>query len=76
MFDGAAYTYGHGIWVVIITPRGSHIPFAARVDFNFTNNIAEYEACILGLEEAIDMRIKFLEVFGDSALVINPIKGE
>lgn len=47
-----------------------------RVDFDCTNNITEYEACILGLEEAIDMRIKFLEVFSDSALVINQIKGE
>ncbi|XP_050876112.1 uncharacterized protein LOC127079787 [Lathyrus oleraceus] len=48
----------------------------ARVDFDCTNNIVEYEACILGLEETIDMRIKFLEVFSDSALVINQIKGE
>ncbi|XP_050896214.1 uncharacterized protein LOC127102943 [Lathyrus oleraceus] len=36
----------------------------------------EYEACILGNEEAIDLRIKTLEVYGDSALIINQIKGE
>lgn len=76
VFDGAVNAYGHGIWVVIISPRGSHTPFTVRVDFDCTNNIIEYEACILDLEEAIDMRIKFLEVFGDSALVINQIKGE
>jgi len=33
--------------------------------------MAEYEACILGIEEAIDMRIKHLDIYGDSALVIN-----
>ena len=30
----------------------------------------------MGLEEAIDLRIKILDVYGDSALVINQIKGE
>ena len=30
----------------------------------------------MGLQVAIDLRIKFLCVFGDSALVINQIKGE
>lgn len=38
--------------------------------------MAEYEACILGLDEAINLRIKTSEVYGDSALVINQIKGE
>ena len=38
--------------------------------------MAEYEACIMGLEEAIDLRIKHLHVFGDSTLVVNQIKGE
>ncbi|XP_050897635.1 uncharacterized protein LOC127104493 [Lathyrus oleraceus] len=76
VFDGGVNAYGHGIGAVIITPRGSRISFAAKVDFDCTNNIAEYEACILGLEETIDIRIKFLEVFSDSTLVINQIKGE
>ena len=38
--------------------------------------MAEYEACIMGLEEAIDLRIKILDVYGDSAFIINQIKGE
>ncbi|XP_050889357.1 uncharacterized protein LOC127094580 [Lathyrus oleraceus] len=38
--------------------------------------MAEYEACIYGLEAAIDLRIKILEVFGDSALVISQVKGD
>src|SRR4051812_10264425 len=40
------------------------------------NNEAEYEACIMGLEEVVDLRIKHLDVYGISALVINQIKGE
>ena len=38
--------------------------------------MAEYEACTMGLRAAIDLRNKFLSVFGDSALVISQIKGE
>ena len=38
--------------------------------------MAEHEACIMGLKAAIDLRIKFLDVFGDSTLVISQIKGE
>lgn len=37
--------------------------------------MAKYEACILDLEEVIDLMIKILDVFGDSTLVINQIKG-
>lgn len=76
IFDGAVNAYGNGIEVVIITPHGSHIPFTARLTFKCTNNMAEYEACIMGLEEAIDLRIKNLDVYGDSTLVVNQIKGE
>ncbi|XP_050907897.1 uncharacterized protein LOC127121453, partial [Lathyrus oleraceus] len=76
VFDGAVNQYGNGIGAVIITPQGSHIPFTARLTFKCTNNMAEYEACIMGLEECIDLRIKYLDVYGDSALVVNQIKGE
>ena len=74
VFDGAVNAYGKRIGVVIVTPHGSHIPFTARLTFDCTNNMAEYEACIMGLEEAIDHRIKIIDVNGDSAMVINQIK--
>ncbi|XP_050893625.1 uncharacterized protein LOC127100462 [Lathyrus oleraceus] len=61
IFDGAVNAYGNGIGAVIITPQGSHIPFTTRLTFTCTNNVAEYEACIMGLEEAIDLRIKILD---------------
>jgi ribonuclease HI len=75
-FDGVVNAYSNGIGAIIVTPCGRHIPFTVRLTFNCTNNMAEYEACIMGLEEAIDLRIKILDVYGDSTLVINQIKGE
>ncbi|KAI5436565.1 hypothetical protein KIW84_022897 [Lathyrus oleraceus] len=38
-------------------------PGSPRLTFNCTNNMVEYEACIMGLEEAIDLRIKPAHVF-------------
>ncbi|XP_058741246.1 uncharacterized protein LOC131613609 [Vicia villosa] len=76
IFDGAVNAYGRGIGAIIVMPQGSHVPFTTRLMFECTNNMEEYEACIMGLEEAIDLRIKILDVYGDSALVINQIKGE
>ncbi|XP_050918672.1 uncharacterized protein LOC127136118 [Lathyrus oleraceus] len=73
MFDGASNATGYGIGVVLMSPKNFHLPFTAC--FACTNNMDEYEACILGLEEAINLRIKVLEVYGDSALVIHHIIG-
>ena len=71
VFDGASNALGNGIGVVIISPAGFHTPFTTRLCFDCTNNMAEYKACILGLKATIDLRIKFLSVYGDSALVIS-----
>jgi ribonuclease HI len=35
------------------------------------NNAAEYEACLHGMRIAIELAVKRLHVYGDSALVIN-----
>ena len=76
VFDGACNALGNGIGDVIISPRGFHLPFTARLCFNCTNNMAEYKACIMGIKAAIDLRVKFLSVYGDSNMVISHIKGE
>ncbi|XP_050908562.1 uncharacterized protein LOC127122235 [Lathyrus oleraceus] len=76
MFDGASNVIGHGIGAVLMSPKNYHLPFTAKLCFTCTNNIIEFEACILGLEESIELEIKILEVFGDSSLVIHQIRGD
>ncbi|PKI73186.1 hypothetical protein CRG98_006432 [Punica granatum] len=75
-FDGAVNSTGSGIGTVLISPDGRYYPIAAKIDFPCTNNVAEYEACILGLQAAIDFKVKELEVFGDSMLTIFQTLGQ
>src|SRR3954469_22930654 len=76
VFDGASNALGNGVGAVITSPSGFHVPFTARICFDCTNNMVEYEACIYGIEAAIDLRIKYLKVYGDSNLVISQINGD
>ncbi|RVW24827.1 Transposon Ty3-I Gag-Pol polyprotein [Vitis vinifera] len=73
-FDGAANHSRYGIGVLLISPHGDHIPRSVRLGFSdrhpAMNNIIEYEACILGLEIALELRIRQIEVFGDSNLIL------
>ena len=75
-FDGASNAFGHGVRAVLISPEGNHYPFTAKLSFDCTNNVAKYEACVLGLQAAIEKKIKSLKVYDDSALVICQLNGE
>ncbi|XP_016721118.1 uncharacterized protein [Gossypium hirsutum] len=75
-FDGASNALGNGIGAILVSPNGDHHPFTSKLDFDYTNNMAEYEACIMGIRAAIEQKIKTLEVYGDSTLVIYQLKGE
>ncbi|XP_039165194.1 uncharacterized protein LOC120291607 [Eucalyptus grandis] len=75
-FDGTVNLSGSGTRAVLISPDGQHYPVATKLVFPCTNNIAEYEACILGLQVAIKMEVSKLKVFGDSSLIILQIVGK
>ena len=65
-FDGASNALRHGVGTVLISPEGNHCPFTAKLSFDCTNNVAEYKACVMGLQAAIEKKIKKLSVYGDS----------
>ena len=62
--------YGNEIGILLITPEGSHIPLVIKLNFEATNNLVEYEACIAEMEALRELRVKEAVVFGDSTLVI------
>ena len=76
VFDGASNIMGNGIGTLNISPEGFLTPFTARLCFDCTNNMAKCEVSILGLKATINLRIKFLRVYGDSVFVISQAKGK
>ena len=70
-FDGATNQNRSGIGVLLISPKGAHIPFFGRLNFPTTNNATEYKACIMGLQATLGLGVKKFEVYGDSALIIS-----
>ena len=55
---------------MIISPSNKIYNFAFELEFEASNNVAKYEALLLGLETAKDMGIKMLNIKGDSDLVV------
>nr|XP_023879809.1 uncharacterized protein LOC111992198 [Quercus suber] len=70
-FDGITNQNGRGIGVLLISPKGTLIPFFSRLHFPATNKATKYEACIMGLQVALGLGVKELEVYRDSALIIS-----
>lgn len=59
-FDGACTNKSAGVGVVSISPSKQTTKLSYKLNFQVTNNIAEYEALLLGLNAAKDMGIKNL----------------
>ena len=38
------------------------------------NNTAEYEALIQGLKKAIEFKVRYLKVFGDSKIIVKQVR--
>ncbi|XP_075076835.1 uncharacterized protein LOC142163448 [Nicotiana tabacum] len=75
-FDGAVNATGVGIGEILISPTGQHYPVTTRIYFFCTNNTAEYEACIMGMNMKIDLDVEELLILGDSNLIIRQAQGE
>ncbi|XP_022715513.1 uncharacterized protein LOC111274834 [Durio zibethinus] len=75
-FDGTINALWHEIGVILISFEVHYYLVTSRLNFNYINIVVEYEACVMGLQAAIDRKIKILKVFGDSALVIFQLKRE
>jgi probable phosphoglycerate mutase len=65
-----------GIGVVLATTDGEVIAELARGIGRATNNVAEYEALIAGLELALEHGATEVDAYVDSALVASQVKGE
>jgi ribonuclease HI len=73
-FYGASSKEGVGAGVVFVSPTQEIISLSYKLEFETTNNVAEYEALVLGLRDAKDIGIEELAVFGDAELIIHQIQ--
>ena len=70
-FDGSLNLDGAGAGVYFILPLGDKLRYVLRLHFRASNNTAKYEAALHGLRIAVELGVKCLQVYGDSALIIN-----
>nr|CAD39711.1 OSJNBa0052P16.20 [Oryza sativa Japonica Group] len=75
-FDGSVCTHGCGIGLVIISARGASFEFAYTIKPYTTNNQAEYEAVLKGLQLLKEVEADVVEIMDDSLLVISQLAGE
>ena len=64
---------GSGAGCVLIDPKNDKHVLSYRLEFECTNNTAEYEALVQGLRKAIEFKVENLKVYGDSEIIVKQI---
>ncbi|RVW59017.1 Retrovirus-related Pol polyprotein from transposon 17.6 [Vitis vinifera] len=74
--DGASRSSGSGVGLLLQSPTGEHLEQAIWLGFPASNNEAEYEAILSGLDLALALSISKLRVYSDSQLVVRHVQKE
>ncbi|XP_074556562.1 uncharacterized protein LOC141812469 [Curcuma longa] len=75
--DGSSNRQGSGVGVVLISPQEEEIRLSIRLSFraSASNNEAEYEAVLAGLQAAKRMGAARVQLHSDSQLVAQQVEG-
>jgi ribonuclease HI len=71
--DGSWGTFGVGAAAILMSPSRIRTCYAARLEFNCTNNIVEYEALLLGLRKLKAMGIRSAILKTDSQVILGHV---
>src|SRR3954471_5728128 len=74
--DGSSNDQGSGVGVVLQSPDGHIFKHAIRFMFKASNNAAEYEAALAGLQLAKAVKASKVSIRSDSQLVVGQCTGE
>jgi ribonuclease HI len=74
--DGSSCGKGGGVGILLISPRGEMFECAIPIQPTVTNNQAEYEALLRGLQYLKEAKAISVEIYGDSELVIKQLNGQ
>ncbi|XP_065616385.1 uncharacterized protein LOC136061896 [Quercus suber] len=74
--DGVVNQRGSGVGLVLMSPEKVIIEKSLRLGFSATNNEAEYEALLNGMEMAMVRKLggKAVEIFSDLRLVVGQVR--
>nr|GEW17443.1 reverse transcriptase domain-containing protein [Tanacetum cinerariifolium] len=75
IFSGTSYRDGSGAGLILTNLDGVEFTYALRFQFAASNNEAEYEALIAGLQIATQIGVKNIKANVDSKLVANQVLG-
>ena len=64
-FDGSKCKIRLGAGIVLTSPKQDQLRYVLQIHFSASNNVAEYEALIHGLDVAKDIGSR-IECFGDA----------
>ena len=67
---------GLGAGIVLTSPKGDKLRYVLQIHFAASNNVAEYEALIHGLQLAKEIGIRRILCYGDSDLVVQQSSGD
>ena len=65
---------GAGLGLVLKSPQGDKVVQSVACNFKATNNEAEYEGLIAGMNLAKNLGATGLEVYIDSLLIVSQVK--
>ena len=74
--DGASRSSVSGVGLLLQSLTGEHLEQAIRLGFLASNNEAEYEAILSGLDLALALSVSRLQVYSDSQLVVRHVQKE
>ncbi|XP_021864960.2 uncharacterized protein [Spinacia oleracea] len=74
--DGSATQNGCGAGIICESPEGDVYEYAMRFNFQASNNEAEYEALICGIQMSKAAGAAEVLVLSDSQLIVSQVKGE
>ncbi|GKU93206.1 hypothetical protein SLEP1_g6815 [Rubroshorea leprosula] len=73
-FNGFSTTERAGASIVLRNDKGHDIVFSFKLDFQCTNNMADYEAYLIGLAMANEAGVQCLKIIGKSSLILGQVQ--
>jgi hypothetical protein len=72
-FDGSCSSEGNWVGIVLVSPARKIHNLSYRLEFAYTNSVAEFESLLLGIENTLNLGCSHLSFFRNFELVVNLI---